>query len=235
MKILVITLGRTGSSNFCKQLQKEYNIPNLGEYFKTNKESVKNIDYLLQKKSWICKIIPLHLIYLEEQLYHLDLLKQNNRLSKLNERLVLAKVSSKFRESGELKNLVNCEDIEYCSRFLNSVKKLMLAADKIIYLYSSDFKRQVKSMCAASITGDFSRDRNVADRITIPDDMISFLGKDLLVQWMVVKMLYSAFPGEVVSTEKDLLFSTKYPKQNISCNESLIPELCIEREIFNLH
>jgi hypothetical protein len=55
MKILVVTLGRTGSSNFCRQLQKDYDVPNLGEYFKPDTATVKNINFLLEKNHGFVK------------------------------------------------------------------------------------------------------------------------------------------------------------------------------------
>jgi hypothetical protein len=90
-------------------------------------------------------------------------------------------------------------------------------------------------MCAASISGNFSRNRNVTEKIYIPDEILSYVGSDLLLQWMFIKILHSEFPGEVVSTEKHLSSSSPYPKQDISCNEALIPEFCIEREIFKIN
>lgn len=232
MKILVVTLGRTGSSNFCKQLQKDYGVSNLGEYFKPDIATVKDINLLLEKKSWICKIIPYHLVYLEEQLYQLDRLKKNNRATPLCERLILSKVAAKFNNDQELKDTIKYEDIEYRTRFLNLFRELVIGTDKIIYLYRDDFKQQVKSTCSASISGDFSRNRNVSEKIHIPDEMLSYISRDLLQQWMLVRLLYSEFPGEVVSTEKHLFLSKPYPEQDISCNEALIPELCIAKEIF---
>jgi hypothetical protein len=218
-RILVICTPRTGSQNLVTYLSNKHRTPVLNELLSSYKSYQSELfqagmDWssvfadLQSRESWTSKLM----------MHHVKTYALHNMIGVEHLSNVTCGILVKTRKA-ELDNMI----MEISGQIINQ-------ADQIYYLYRTDFKKQVTSLCASLVTEQYNQNRH--DQVNVSTRLVKQVSAGLIDQYQYIEQLYKLYPGEVLSTEeltKQFQVGGAYPAQQVNIDHALIPEFNPER------
>ena len=221
MKILIVGAMRTGGHYLGKRLSKKHNLFYLGEILNTftHNKYLKN-GYFddVETKIWLDICF---------NKFNTKICLEDTYLEKLNHYIFSELVAEFYlkvlerQENYVIKIIADSLHMDE-SASITFLCKYAKIVDKIYYTQRLNLMDQVVSLSVARKSGDWMENRDTFDK-ELSDDELTDAYQLLIKQYRILNNLYSQYPGEVVTLEKQLE-QKPYPNKFIYKGDWVLPK-----------
>jgi hypothetical protein len=218
-RILVFATPRTGSTYYCEWLAKEHKLDNLQE--------ILSVHPILHNHSHRLEYTPS-----QKRFFRLnsDLKKKIELLQ--NQANWVAKIFP--HQVRRYINLSYANVHEQDQQIKNFYPTLISKSTKHVFLYRRNFRSQVISQAASSVSGSWYVDRSTRN-VKINDQSLLDNYSRLIWEYQQIKEIYQQSPGEIVALEDFGTSAERYPEyKNLTGNFDLVENFDVEQEVFGI-